>query len=61
MQNLLLTKKDLAKQCQVSTRTLEDWVKRRKIPALYLSKRCIRFRADQVMEALAKLERKAIS
>ncbi len=29
--------------------------------ALYLSKRCIRFRADQVMEALAKLERKAIS
>jgi excisionase family DNA binding protein len=60
MQNLMLTKRDIAQQCQVSMRTIEGWIRDRKIPVIHLSKRCVRFRADRVMEALAKFERKAV-
>jgi predicted site-specific integrase-resolvase len=61
MQNLMLTKRDIAQQCQVSMRTVDGWIRDRKIPAIYLSKRCVRFRADRVIDALAKFERKALA
>lgn len=60
MQNLLITKRDIAKQCQVSLRTVDSWIRTRKIPAIYLSKRCVRFDADRVAQALSKFERKAV-
>lgn len=60
MKNLLLTKRDIAERCQVSLRTIDGWIQSRKIPAIYFSKRCVRFREDAVMAAVSKFERKAV-
>jgi predicted site-specific integrase-resolvase len=59
MNAALLTKRDLAQQCRVSMRTIDGWIRDKKIPVIHLSQRCVRFRADRVTEALDRLETKA--
>ena len=60
MKKLLITKRDIAEQCQVSIRTIDGWINERKIPVIHLSKRCVRFREDAVLAAIQKFERKAV-
>ena len=60
MKILLLTKQDVARQFQVSLRTIDAWIASRKIPVIHMSKRCVRFREDAVMAAVTKLERKSV-
>jgi predicted site-specific integrase-resolvase len=55
----LLTKRDLAQQCRVSMRTIDGWIRDKKIPVIHMSQRCVRFRADRVAEALDRLETRA--
>jgi excisionase family DNA binding protein len=56
----LLTKRDLAERCQVSMRTIDGWIRDKKIPTIHMSKRCVRFRADRVDEAIGRMETRAI-
>jgi len=55
----LLCKTDIARNCKVSTRTVDHWLRQRKIPAIKIG-RAIRFRWSAVEAALIKFERKAV-
>ncbi len=59
MNLVLLTKRDLAQQCRVSMRTIDGWIRDKKIPVIHMSQRCVRFRPDRVAEALDRLETRA--
>jgi excisionase family DNA binding protein len=61
MNPILLKKRELAKALNVSSRTIDSWVAARKIPVVILGNRCHRFRLDAVLEAIGKLERKAVA
>lgn len=53
----LLTRRELAKLCKVSTRTVDSWVARKKIPVLRgPSERCVRFSWSEVFRALRTAE-----
>ena len=56
----LLRKSDIARICNISLRTVDQWIAERKIPALKIG-RTVRFRWPAVEAALVKFERKAIS
>jgi len=47
----LLTKRGLAPKLQISTRTLDDWMRKGRIPFLKLGK-TVRFRLSDVLEKL---------
>jgi len=55
----LLTKEQVARNCQVSLRTVENWTKRRVIPAIKV-RRTVRYRWAAVEEGLRKWERKSL-
>lgn len=51
--NALLTRRELAKLCKVSTRTIDNWVSTNKIPVLRgHSERCVRFSWPEVLKSL---------
>ena len=55
----LLNKRQVAEKCGISMRTLDDWVKGRKIPCIKIG-RVVRFNWPAVEIALRKFERKSI-
>lgn len=52
----LLTRRELAKLCKVSTRTVDNWVAQRKVPVIRHSKRCVRFSWPDVISAFRSRE-----
>jgi len=56
MHRQLITKKELAKELSVSTRTIDNWVRQKRIPVHRFSSRCIRFKLPKVQSALDKFE-----
>lgn len=56
----LITKKVCARKASLSTRTIENLMKRRLIPWVALSKRCVRFSWPSVRAALCRLEVKEV-
>ncbi|HRH95899.1 MAG TPA: helix-turn-helix domain-containing protein [Prosthecobacter sp.] len=56
----LLTAAQLAQEIQVGRRTIGAWTKSRRIPALKLGRRCVRYDLQRVRDALAKFEQEAI-
>jgi DNA-binding XRE family transcriptional regulator len=50
----------MAKMAAVSARTLQAWVKGRRVPAIKLGKRCIRFHPPSVLAALRKFTIEAV-
>jgi excisionase family DNA binding protein len=55
----LLNKGDIAKRCNVSVRTVDAWIRTKKIPSIKIS-RAIRFRWAAVEQALLRYERKEV-
>ena len=49
----LITKQELAKRLKVTTKTIEDWVKARRIPAIKMA-RAIRYSWPDVLLALGR-------
>jgi len=52
----LLTKTQLARIVGVTSRTIDNWVRDRKIPSLPITPHCRRFIADDVIAALRRFE-----
>lgn len=53
----LLTRRELAKLCKVSTRTIDSWVANKRIPVLRgPSERCVRFCWSDVVKSLRSAE-----
>ena len=53
----LLTRRELAKLCKVSTRTVDNWVANKRIPVLRgPSERCVRFSWAEVIKSLRSAE-----
>jgi excisionase family DNA binding protein len=56
----LLTAAQIAAEIQVGRRTIGAWTAARKIPAIRLGKRCVRYDLQQVREALRKFTQEAV-
>lgn len=56
----LITKKELSIVLSVSPRTIETWVRNRRIPAYKLGRRCTRFNLRAVLEALDQFKQEAL-
>lgn len=56
-----LTKKQLAIQLGVAPRFIEKLVERKVLPAIKISRRCVRFHPGRVDAALARYEMKELS
>ena len=54
-----LTKQNVCELCQVSQRTVDNWIKGKVIPSIKIG-RLIRFRGSEVEAALLRYERKSI-
>jgi len=53
----LLTRRELAKLCKVSTRTVDNWVANKQIPVLRgPGERCVRFSWAEVVKSLRSAE-----
>jgi excisionase family DNA binding protein len=52
----LVTKKQIAQLLSVSVRTIDNWVREKRIPVHRFSARCIRFNLPKVLSALNKFE-----
>ena len=53
----LITRRELAKLCKVSTRTVDNWVANKRIPVLRgPSERCVRFSWAEVVKSLRSAE-----
>jgi len=52
----LVTKRDLAEQLNLSVRSIDNLVRRRAIPIIRLSPRCVRFDSHAVQRALRRFE-----
>jgi excisionase family DNA binding protein len=52
----LISKKELAKELSVSPRTIDNWVRQKRIPVHRFSSRFIRFNPSKVFVALDKFE-----
>ena len=48
----LVNKKIVARAASVSPRTIDNWIRQKRIPFLRISKRCVRFRVRDVLRAL---------
>ncbi|NBV38450.1 MAG: DNA-binding protein [Verrucomicrobia bacterium] len=49
----LITRRELAKLCKVSTRTVDNWIASKRIPFLRgPSERCVRFAWSEVIKSL---------
>jgi excisionase family DNA binding protein len=57
----LLTKKQLADELQVSTRTIENMMRQRIIPFIRATKRSVRFHLPRVLAALEKRETREVT
>jgi len=55
-QDRLLTKREVAKRCAVCERTVDYWIKTRRIPCIKFGYRTQRFRWADVQRAIDKLE-----
>ena len=47
---------DIAAHYQVTTRTVASWHAQGKLPFIQINPRCIRYRADDVQRALARIK-----
>jgi len=52
----LISKREVAKLSSVSVRTIDNWVRQKRIPVHRFSSRCIRFDLPKVLNALDKFE-----
>lgn len=52
----LLKRPQLARAINVSTRTVDNWQRSKRIPYLKLSARCVRYHLPSVLAALRKFE-----
>jgi hypothetical protein len=52
----LVNKRVVAQVASASTRTVDNWIRERKIPVVRISKRCVRFHLPSVLAALRKFE-----
>ena len=52
----LLTKPEAANLCRVSSRTLDEWMRKGFLPFCKLPTGSVRFRRSQIMDALARFE-----
>ena len=52
----LVNKRVVAQAVSASTRSVDNWIRERKIPVVRISKRCVRFHLPSVLAALRKLE-----
>jgi phage terminase Nu1 subunit (DNA packaging protein) len=52
----LLTRRELARLCKVSTRTVDSWVAQKKVPVIRHSKRCVRFSWPEVISSFRSRE-----
>lgn len=50
----LSTTQDVARHCQVTTRTLANWRASGRVPFVRITARCIRYRLADVEKALSK-------
>jgi hypothetical protein len=55
-QPALLKRVQLARAINVSPRSVDNWQKKRRIPFLKISPRCVRFHLPSVLAALRKFE-----
>jgi len=56
----LLTRKELAKTLGLSTRSIDNLQRTKKIAFIRLSRRCVRFSLAAVLRALARFEVKGV-
>jgi hypothetical protein len=52
----LVRKQDVADAASVSPRSVDNWMRQRRIPFVRLSARCVRFHLPSVIAALRKFE-----
>jgi hypothetical protein len=52
----LVKKKIVARAASVSCRSVENWMRQKRIPFVRLSPRCVRFHLPSVLAALRKFE-----
>jgi excisionase family DNA binding protein len=52
----VLTKAEAAQFLRIRPRTLDDWMRRGRVPFYKLPSKAVRFRADQLLEFLGKFE-----
>jgi excisionase family DNA binding protein len=52
-------KPEAAAFLRIKTRTLDEWMKKRRVPYLKLPSGAVRFRKDQLLEFISKFERTA--
>ena len=50
----VLNKPEAADLLRIKRRTLDDWMRRRRVPFIKLPSGAVRFRRDQLLEFLAK-------
>ena len=56
---VLISKQELAQRLNVSGRTIDSWIRERKIPVIKVSPRLNRYHLGDVLLALRKFETKA--
>jgi hypothetical protein len=52
----LVNKRVVARATSASLRSVDNWIRERKIPVVRISKRCVRFHLPSVLSALRKFE-----
>ena len=57
----LVTKRIVAKAASVSCRTIDNWMRDKRIPVIRLSPRCVRFHLPRVLAALSRFEIREIT
>lgn len=57
----LVTKRAVARDNCVSVRTVEHWIKEKRIPVVRLSPRCVRLHLGRVRAALRRFEVKEVT
>ena len=61
LSDVLVTKRDVARAAHVSLRTVDAWMKQKRIPFVRLSNRCVRFNLPAVMGALERYTVEAVA
>jgi hypothetical protein len=52
----LVNKRAVARAVSASTRSIDNWIRERKIPVVRISKRCVRFHLPSVLAVLRRFE-----
>jgi hypothetical protein len=52
----LVNKQVVARAASSSVRSVDNWIREKKIPVVRISKRCVRFHLPSVLAALRKFE-----